>query len=127
MEGEKKTQLETVLLTLIEKQSKRQNDSLVGFVDNLHPLFKIATPIVAAFIWFQSNFATTQMYKEQEVKILETNQRLDAQYKEVKQLIDQRHGESVTHSNDNRDRMMAVMAEIKDSLKTLYLDRQVKH
>lgn len=124
MEGSDK--FETVLLALIEKQTKRQNDSLVGFIDNLHPLIKVATPVIAAFLWFQTNFATTQMYKSQEQKIIEVNMRLDNQYHEMKQLIDQRHQESVTHSNDNRDRMMAVMAEIKDNLKTLYLDRQAK-
>lgn len=127
MDGEKKT-LEAVLLALIhEKQSKNQNENVLGFLSNVHPVIKIVTPILAALFWLQSNFATTQMYNEQEKKILETNVRLDNQYKEMKQLIDQRHGESLSHSNDNRDRMMLVMAEIKDSLKTLFLDRQEKH
>lgn len=128
MEGERKTQLETLLLThFLENQSKNNpSKSLVGLIDGLHPLIKISAPIMGAFLWFQTNFATTQMYQAHEKKILETNIRLDNQYKEVKQLIDQRHQESLSHSNDNRDRMMAVMSEIKDSLKTLYLDRQVK-
>jgi hypothetical protein len=126
MDGEK-SRLEACLLTLLEKQNRQQSDSMGSFLNNLHPLIKLATPFLAAFLWFQANFATTQMYQEQDLKITETNMRLDKQYAEVKQLIDQRHQESVTHSNENRDRMIAVMAEIKDSLKTLYLDRQVKH
>lgn len=124
MDG-KKTRLEEVLLALSEKPA-RQNESLVGFLDNLHPLIKLIAPVIGVLLWLQSNFATIQMYHEQEKKIIETNQRLDGQYKELKQIVEQRHMESLSHSNDNRDRMMSVMAEIKDSLKTLFFDRQTK-
>jgi hypothetical protein len=132
-EGEKtkeEVRLESILAALAESQlrqtEKSRSEGLVHFLDNLHPLIKFMTPFFAAFIWFQSNFATMQMYKEQEQKIIETNIKLDNQYKEVKALIDQRHSESVVHSNNNRDRMMSLMFEIKDSLKTLFLDRQVR-
>jgi hypothetical protein len=77
-------------------------------------------------LWLQGNFASIKMVQQQESKIIETNVRLDNQYKDLKTIVEQRHQESLNHSNDNRDRMIAVMSEIKDSLKTLYLDRQTK-
>lgn len=100
--------------------------NLLTLIDSLHPLIKMSAPVFAAFLWFQNNFATMKMYQDQETKIVEVNVRLDNQYNDLKKLIDQRYAESVNHSNDNRDRMIAVMSEIKDSLKTLYLDRQTK-
>lgn len=127
MDGDKDTRLERALLTLVERQNRRPSENLTSFLDGLHPLIKVSAPVFAAFLWFQSNFASIQMYKEQEIKLVETNQRMDAQLKDMKQVIEQRHQESLTHSNDNRDRMIAVMNEIKDSLKTLYLEKQVKH
>jgi hypothetical protein len=127
---EDKSRLE--LLQSIERNTRQQNtrqtnDGLTGFLDNIHPLIKIIIPLAAAFLWFQGNFATTKMYQDQETKIIEVNLKLDTQYKEVKQLIDQRYQESLVHSNDNRDRMMSIMTEIKDNLKSVFLAGQAKH
>jgi hypothetical protein len=117
--------LEEILATLAADQ-KKKDVTLVGFLDSLHPLIKVLAPCIGAFLWFQGNFATIRMYQEQDVKLLAIDARFEKQYKEVKELIDQRHNESIAHSNDNRDRTLALLAEIKDSLKTLFLDRQIK-
>lgn len=121
------TRLDLILKAIREKESSRKGESIITFLDGLHPLIKIAAPVFGAFLWFQGNFATVRMYQDQDVKLLAMDVRFEKQYSEVKALIDQRYRESIAHSDDNRDRTLALLAEIKDSLKTLFLDRQLKH
>lgn len=107
-------------------RNSQDKDALIAWIDGLPALIKLGAPVFAAFIWFQNNFVTMKMYADQQNQIISLNQRIDNQYKEIKEFVDKRFNESIVHSNDNRDRMMAVMAEIKDSLKTLYLDRSIQ-
>lgn len=122
-----KDDLEQVLVSVLGRdRSSSSKESMIAWIDGLPALIKLGAPVVGALLWFQNNFATTKMFQDQQAQIIQVNQRIDNQYKEIKEFVDQRFKESVVHSNDNRDRMMAVMAEIKDSLKTLYFERQMR-
>jgi hypothetical protein len=120
------TKREEVGVAFMPRNNTRDKDALIAWIDGLPALIKLGAPVIGTFIWFQNNFVTMKMYADQQNQIISLNQRIDNQYKEIKEFVDKRFNESIVHSNDNRDRMMAVMAEIKDSLKTLYLDRSIQ-
>lgn len=82
-----------------------KKDSSMKFLKELDPLMSFTIGVVGGMAYVFTNFASVAYVDK-------TNE------KTVK-YVDQRFAEAIEHSDMNRERMMAILGEIKDSVKTV--------
>lgn len=84
------------------KLPTRAENSLIR---ELKPLIGVGAVVVGIVVWAFNTFAQISYVKEQNTAMLAT--------------IEQRHKEAIEHSDMNRDRMLSVLMEVKETVKTI--------
>jgi hypothetical protein len=76
-----------------------------AILDALHPTLNTVILVVGIVVWAFNTFAQISYVKETNQQILGT--------------IEARHKEAIDHSDMNRERMLAILTDLKDSMKSL--------
>lgn len=85
------------------ENSKKLNSNAV--ISALSPTVNMIVLVTGLVVWAFNTFAQISYVKEQNQQLLS--------------LVEQRHRDAIDHSDMNRERMMSVLMEVKETVKSL--------
>src|SRR3954467_6990141 len=78
-----------------------------AILNTLHPTINTMVLVVGIVVWAFNTFAQISYVKEQNQQILN--------------VVESRHKDAIDHSDQNRERVLAVLVELRESMKSLEL------